>query len=243
MSHGYRSLAFTADVLAAQTSYGSRAALDRLDRVHPGASEGPRTGDVAAPVRPGVTGPGDPLTEVERAFLAQLDGFYVATVSSTGWPYVQFRGGPPGFVRTPDERTIAWADFRGNRQYITMGNLSHDARVALIFLDYARQVRLKVFGVAQISDARRGPPDGRETPLVVPGYRAKVEREVRIHVAAYDWNCPQHIEPRYTAEELAPMIRPLHDRIDELEAENDALRRTASAEPARAQHDGSTGTG
>src|SRR5438128_798636 len=130
MTSRYRRLAFTSDVLGAQERYGSRPALDRLDRVHPG-----REAPMPAPAS------GDLLWPDERAFLGELDEFYVATVSSTGWPYAQLRGGPPGFIRTPDERTIAWADFRGNRQYISVGNLAGDARVALIFLDHPRQLR------------------------------------------------------------------------------------------------------
>src|SRR3954462_9653812 len=141
MSRSYHQLAFTAEVLDAQARYGSRTALDRLDRTHPGpSSSAAGSGGRASP---GLESARDPLTEDERAFLAELDGFYLATVSETGWPYVQFRGGPQGFIRTPDEHTIAWADFRGNRQYISTGNLSHDGRVAMIFLDYARQLRLK----------------------------------------------------------------------------------------------------
>src|SRR4051812_18270694 len=113
MSNGYRRVAFTHDVLAAQADYGSRGALDRLERVHP---RPPDRAALLGHVTDSV--PRDPLTADERAFLDGLDGFYLATVSSTGWPYVQFRGGPLGFIRTPDEHTIAWADFRGNRQYI-----------------------------------------------------------------------------------------------------------------------------
>src|SRR4051794_32721479 len=229
MSRSYHPLAFTSDVLDAQVRYGSRTALDRLDRTNPGpSSTGPDglRGPQAEPAR-------DPLTEDEQAFLAGLDGFYLATVSATGWPYVQFRGGPAGFIRTPDVHTIAWADFRGNRQYVSIGNLRHDDRVAMIFLDYRRQLRLKVYGRAHVADIKRG--DGADragpssAPLAVEGYRAKVEREVRIDVAAYDWNCPQHITPRYSAEELAPALQPLHDRISSLESENARLRQALEA--------------
>jgi uncharacterized protein len=213
MSSSYHRLAFTADVLGAQERYGSRVALDRLDRVHPRLEE---LGQLPVPR--------DRLTADERGFLGELDGFYLATVSSTGWPYVQFRGGPPGFIRTPDEHTIAWADFRGNRQYISVGNLAGDGRAALIFLDYARQLRLKVFGIARVEDTTPATSADGGGALALEGYRAKVEREVRVEVTAYDWNCPQHIVPRYTAEDLAPVIGPMRSRLRELETENARLR-------------------
>ncbi|MFF0087007.1 pyridoxamine 5'-phosphate oxidase family protein [Streptomyces canus] len=172
----------------------------------------------------------DPLGSAERDFIAGRDGFYLATVAAGGRPYVQFRGGPPGFVTTPDEHTLAWPDFRGNRQYISTGNMAHDPRVSIIFMDYARQVRLKIFGVATIDDVRQQGPSTRAS--AIEGYRAIVEREVRVEVTAFDWNCPQHITPRYTAEEVASVLQPLRHRVDVLEAENDALRtRMASLLP------------
>jgi predicted pyridoxine 5'-phosphate oxidase superfamily flavin-nucleotide-binding protein len=166
------------------------------------------------------------MGEAERAFISEQDGFYLATMSQSGWPYVQFRGGPSGFVTTPDEHTLAWPDFRGNRQYITTGNLGGDSRVAMIFLDYARQARLKVFGVAQVRDVLHDVDVARA--LAPPGYPARVEREVRVRVSAFDWNCPQHITPRYTAEELESVIAPLQRRLKELEQENARLRRATA---------------
>src|SRR6478735_7357794 len=201
MSRSYHPLAFTDDVVDAQVRYGSRAALDRLDRTHPGpSSSAPGLDESSAR---------DPLTSDEQEFLSELDGFYLATVSATGWPYVQFRGGPPGFIRTPDEHTIAWADFRGNRQYISMGNLAVEGRAALIFMDYARQARLKVYGWATVHDVhepgrdrhglrdthkariRPADPASGDSSLAVPGYPGRVERELHVDVIAYDWNCPQ----------------------------------------------------
>ena len=119
---------------------------------------------------------------------------------AAGWPYVQFRGGPPGFVRTPDAHTLAWADFRGNRQYISTGNVEGDDRVSLFFMDYPNQPRLKVFGHARIVDARDDPDVVAE--LTVPGYRAVVEQAVVVTIVAFDWNCPQHITPRFSPAEL-----------------------------------------
>jgi predicted pyridoxine 5'-phosphate oxidase superfamily flavin-nucleotide-binding protein len=213
MSSSYRPVAFTPEVREAQERYGSGRAMSR------------GTEDAVTEPEPGQ---GDPLTDDERGFVASLDGFYLATVSATGWPYVQFRGGPKGFVRTPDEHTIAWADFRGNRQYISTGNLAADERVAMIFLDQARQVRLKVYGRAYVVDVGDGEVDAA---LAVPGYRATVEREVRVDVTAYDWNCPQHITPRYSAEELAPALQPLRDEVAALRKENARLRAQAGVEP------------
>jgi uncharacterized protein len=215
MSKSYHRLAFTPAVLDAQAAYGSRAALDRLDRSHPGPGGAP-TG-----AHPDRLDARDPLTDDEREFIGGIDGFYLATVSETGWPYVQFRGGPPGFVTAPDEHTVAWPDFRGNRQYISTGNLAHDSRAALIFMDYPRQLRLKVYGHASIVDV-----PGHPVSPAGSGYRVRVEREVRLEVSAYDWNCPRHITPRYSVEELAPILAPLRQRVADLEAENRRLRTT-----------------
>lgn len=247
MSHQYHSLAFTTSVLEAQSRYGSRLAVARYHRAHgePSTDQHPDAASPAPGRRPR-PGTGDALTDAERQFIGELDGFYLATVSETGWPYVQYRGGPAGFAATPDEHTIAWADFRGNRQYISTGNLALEGRTALIFMDYARQTRLKVYGWATVRDVPTAPPrrhDGtvtgrhREHPdgasqggssLAVPGYPARVEREVRIDVVAYDWNCPQHITPRYTVEELASQLDPVLSRVAELEEENRRLRTLVS---------------
>ena len=208
MSRSYHSIAFTPSVVDSQVRYGSRAAMERVDHA------------VGRPAP-------DPLTDAERAFVAEQDGFYLATTSESGWPYVQFRGGPPGFVTSPDEHTLAWADLRGNRQYISVGNLAHDPKVAMIFLDYARQVRLKVFGLAKVSDVKASEPYAGQ--LVVPTYRAIVEREVRVDVQGFDWNCPQHITPRYTAAELAATVAPMRSRLSELETENQVLKHRLAA--------------
>lgn len=214
MSRSYHSIAFTPSVVDSQVRYGSRAAMERVDHA------------VGSPVK-------DPLTDVERAFVAEQDGFYLATTSESGWPYVQFRGGPAGFVTSPDEHTLAWADLRGNRQYISVGNLAHDPKVAMIFLDHARQVRLKVFGLAKVSDVEASEPYAGQ--LVVPGYRAIVEREIRVDVQGFDWNCPQHITPRYTAAEVAATLAPMRSRMSELDAENQELK---SRLAARSSSDG-----
>lgn len=142
-----------------------------------------------------------PLGDGEAAFIAARDSFYMASVSETGWPYVQHRGGPPGFLKVLDERTIGFAEFRGNRQYVSAGNLLHDNRVSLILMDYPNRRRLKLLGRAQFLDLEEHPE--AVARLELPDYRAHVERGVLIEVEAYDWNCPQHIVPRYTAAEFA----------------------------------------
>jgi uncharacterized protein len=193
VSEGYSAVAETDEVRAAQMRLGSRHARARTGSPVTAPSSGPE--------------PRDPLTDFERAFVAAHDGFYLGSVSSDGWPYVQFRGGPPGFVRSPDEHTLAWADFRGNRQYLSTGNIAGDERVALFFMDYPNQLRLKVFGRARTLDARDDPDLVAE--LVVPGYRAIVEQAVVVTVVAYDWNCPQHITPRYSEPELEALFAPI----------------------------------
>lgn len=158
---------------------------------------------------------GQRLGDAERAFVEARDGFYQATVSETGWPYVQFRGGPPGFLRVVDDRTLAYADLRGNRQYISMGNLDCNDRVALILMDYAHARRLKIWGRAvtfEAEDIDAGTPS------------APAERVVMIHVEAFDWNCPRHIPRRVTLEEADEEIAALRRENEALRAETRALR-------------------
>lgn len=161
----------------------------------------------------------DRLGPAEAAFVAARDGFYVGSVSETGWPYVQFRGGPRGFLRVIDPVTLGWADFRGNRQYVTMGNTAADDRVALFLMDYANARRLKLFGRLSVTED----PAFVEA-VAVPGYPAVVERAVRIDVVAFDWNCPQHIPPRFGVAEVEAVASRLNARITELEADNQRLR-------------------
>ena len=158
----------------------------------------------------------DRFTPAEAAFIAERDSLYMATVSESGWPYVQHRGGPPGFVRGLDDRTLAIPDFRGNRQYISTGNLATDDRAALILMDYPHRRRLKLYAHVEAKDLA--------DELALPGYRAKVERGLIIHLAAFDWNCPQHIVPRFSEAELEPALQPFRARLEALEEENKALR-------------------
>jgi predicted pyridoxine 5'-phosphate oxidase superfamily flavin-nucleotide-binding protein len=200
MSFG--TIAFTPIVKRLQELYGSRAQYERMEKS--GASQ-------------------DRLTEFEKEFLADRDMFYWATTGATGWPYVQHRGGPKGFLKVIDERTLAFADFRGNKQYISTGNLMSDDRAAIILVDYPRQARLKILGHVDIFEGAKA-----ETwlPRVrVAGYKAVIERVFVIHIEAYDWNCPQHITPRYTAEEIRNATRATEEQLGALELENKVLRK------------------
>lgn len=146
------------------------------------------------------------LSEVESGFIAERDSFYMSSVSETGWPYLQHRGGPAGFMKVLDERTIGFADFGGNRQYVSTGNFLKNDRVALFFMDYPNRRRLKLLGRVRLIGTE-------ETELLsnlkTSGYRARVERGFEIKVEAFDWNCPQHITPRYTQSQIEELMAPL----------------------------------
>ena len=181
MSHQFAEIVFTDGVKAAQEEYGSRARLKRFT-------------DMA--------GPNDELTDREADFIAQRDTFYIATVNENGWPYVQHRGGPPGFLRVIGPKCLAYADFRGNTQLVSVGNVSTNDRVSLILMDYPNQRRLKILGHMRVENADAVPPQGLAA-VQLSDYRAQVERVVYVDVAAFDWNCPQHITQRYTESEFA----------------------------------------
>ena len=194
MSHRFADIAFTPTVKKIQEELGSRKSYARMESVPEATNHR--------------------LTEAEAGFLAARNSLYMATVSETGWPYVQHRGGPTGFVRVLDEGTIGFADFRGNRQYVSVGNLMTDDRVSLFFMDYPNKTRLKLFGRAKIVG-----PDEQAllSRLEMPDYRARVERGFIIKVEGFDWNCPQHITERFTLDEVRAMTTQLTTRIAELE--------------------------
>lgn len=169
----------------------------------------------------------DRFTDTEAAFIGSRDSFYMATVSEKGWPYVQHRGGPPGFLKALDEKTLGFADFRGNRQYISLGNLTADNRAALFLMDYAQRGRLKIFARVEVRDLTSDPD--LTAQLIVPGYKARVERAMLFHLEAFDWNCSQHITPRFTEAEIAQAVSPLRERLTTLETENAALRARLAA--------------
>jgi hypothetical protein len=216
MSSRYLEIATTPSVAAAQEHYGSAARWGRR-RVH---------GDDA--------GAGDPLGPPERAFIAERDGFYLASVSETGWPYVQYRGGPAGFLAAIDDRTLGFADFRGNRQYITTGNVQANDRVSLFLMDYAHRQRLKVYGRIRIVDATADAALAAE--LAVPGYAGHVERLALVTVEAFDWNCPQHITPRFTQAELEVALAPVREELAALRRENERLHRELQSRDGPIHH-------
>ena len=164
----------------------------------------------------------DRFTEAEAAFIQTRDSFYMASVGENGWPYMQHRGGPPGFLRMLDETTLGFADFRGNRQYISLGNLAANDRACLFLMDYPHRARLKIYVRVEARDLK-GDPD-LALRLATPGYRGLAERAFVLHLAAFDWNCQQHITPRFTERDLAASLEPVGRRIEALEAENAALR-------------------
>lgn len=179
MPRRYPQLTFTESVKQTQEHYGTRPKAAKMEAAEfDDRTLGPR----------------------EREFIAQRDSFYMATVNDQGWPYVQFRGGPPGFLRVLEEQTLGYADFRGNMQLISVGNLRHDDRVSLFLMDYPNRRRLKIMARAEVYTATER-PDLIEA-LEDPNYRARVERAVVYRVEAFDWNCPQHITPRFTAAEV-----------------------------------------
>jgi hypothetical protein len=150
----------------------------------------------------------------------------MASIGATGWPYVQHRGGPKGFLKVIDEHTLAFADFRGNKQFISTGNLMTDDRVALILVDYPRQARLKFLGHVKILEGEDAKPWLDQ--LGEPDYDATVERVFIIHVEAFDWNCQQHIIPRFTEEQIRVALRPFEERLQALEEENLKLKAAVS---------------
>jgi hypothetical protein len=145
------------------------------------------------------------LGPMEIEFIAERDSLYQGTVGESGWPYVQHRGGPPGFLKVLDERTLGYADFSGNRQYLSVGNIAGDDRVSLFLMDYAQQRRLKIWGRARFVDESLEPD--LIARLESPDYRARVERGVVIHIEAYDWNCPKYITPRYTKAQVDELLK------------------------------------
>jgi len=200
-------LIFTPSVEAAQIANGSRRAYANA---HASVSED-----------------AEGLTEHEAAFIAARDSFYMATVNANGWPYLQHRGGPPGFVKILGPKTLGIADFRGNRQYVSLGNLADNDRAALFFMDYPRQARLKLLGRIRPADLQQ---DAALAAQLTDGdYGARVERGLLIEVEAYDWNCPQHITQRFTLDEIRPTLSKMQTRITELEAEVARLSASAGA--------------
>ena len=193
MALKFLELAFTDSVLKAQEQYfgNSRRITDAPER--------------------------DELTEDEAQFIQSRDSFYLATVTEKGWPYMQHRGGPPGFLHVVSPTQLAFADYKGNRQMLSTGNLAANDRVCLFLMDYPQRTRLKILGHARVEDARKHPELVKQ--LADPAVQRIVERFFFIDVIAFDWNCPKYITPRYTAAEVEAAVAPLRERIAELEAQ------------------------
>jgi uncharacterized protein len=201
MSRRFAEIAFTPLVKAQQKTHGSRRQYERMEQSGPA---------------------GDSFGDNEQEFIGERDSFYMASVSETGWPYIQHRGGPPGFLRVLDGRTLGFADLGGNRQYVSVGNFKNDDRVCLFLMDYPHQRRLKILGRVEIQEG----DEAREllATLLPLEEKAPAERAFKIHVEAFDWNCPQHITPRYSEAELVDILEPIRNRLRALETENERLR-------------------
>lgn len=195
-------VAFTPSVKAAQTRLGSRPLMARNERERPWRTT---------------------VTEDLAQFLRHIDSFFLATATAEGQPYIQHRGGPPGFLKPLDDRTLGFADFGGNRQYVTVGNLAANDRAHIFLLHHATRQRVKLWGRARIVEGN----EALLSLLVMPGYTARVERAILFDIAAWDSNCQQHITARYSEVEIAPAIDQLAARIKELEAEVARLRGTS----------------
>ncbi|HMS84183.1 MAG TPA: pyridoxamine 5'-phosphate oxidase family protein [Nitrospira sp.] len=164
----------------------------------------------------------DPLTEAEIEFILARDNFYLGTVNETGWPYIQHRGGPRGFLQVTNPTTLVFADYQGNRQLLSIGNLAVNNRVSLFMMDYPNLTRLKILGHARVEDAKLHPDFAAQ--LTNSGMNARVERIVFIDVVSFDWNCPKYITPRFSLEEVEELTGPLNARMTQLETELKAAK-------------------
>ncbi|MBD2260035.1 pyridoxamine 5'-phosphate oxidase family protein [Pseudanabaena sp. FACHB-2040] len=188
MPRKFTQIAFTPAVKAAQEQRGSRETYARFEKSGPD---------------------NDSVTPEIADFIARMDGFYLGTVGSNGYPYIQFRGGPPGFLKVLDDKTLGFADFKGNVQYVTVGNLGENDKAFLFLMDYRHRQRLKIWGSAHYLEGE----SEILNRLRLPGYNADVERAILFTVEAWNWNCPQHIPIRYSEAEVAA----LQARVAELE--------------------------
>jgi uncharacterized protein len=200
MANNYASLAFTPEIKALQEKHGSRFAYDRQEKQRV------------------VSG----LSQNEVTFISHRDSFYLASIGENGFPYIQHRGGPKGFVKVLDKNTLGFIDFSGNKQYISVGNFATNKNVSIIMVDYPSRSRLKLYATVEIVELKNN-PDLFEK-LTLDDYPHRPERMMIFALEAYDWNCPQHITPRYTAEEIEEAFQPQREYIQKLEEELKALR-------------------
>lgn len=202
MAHKFAELAFTPNVKAVQTEMGSRRAYENMDT----------GGDTYA----------HEIGDDEAAFIESRTSFYIATVSETSWPYIQHRGGHAGFLKAIDKRTLGFIDYRGNRQYVSVGNLRSNDRVSMFFMDYPLKARLKLLGRARVISFEEAGDHGLS---IANDYRAKGERAMLIDVEGVDWNCPQHITERLPIDDVRGAVAEMQKRIASLESENADLKR------------------
>lgn len=200
MAPNFASLAFTDEIKALQEKYGSRHNYERVEK------------------RNVISG----LTENEVEFIEHQDSLYLASFGENGYPYIQHRGGPTGFVKVLDNSTLGFIDFSGNKQFISIGNLATNKNVAVIMVDYASRSRLKIYAKATVVELNDQPD--LLTKLALKDYAYKPERMIVVKIEAYDWNCPQHITPRYTAGEIEEAFAPQREYITKLEQEIKALK-------------------
>ena len=192
MAKHFMEFAFNDSVRKVQEQYGTRAPYQKMESKSEFRNK---------------------LTWQEKAYIKNRDSFYMSSVNEDGWPYMQFRGGPKGFLKVIDENTIGFADFRGNGQYISTGNLNVNKKTVLFLMDYANQQRLKIWAEAEVFHAADHPELLQN--FAMPDYEATVERIFIFKVHAFDWNCPQHITPRYTKEEIQKGLAELgHEQIE-----------------------------
>jgi uncharacterized protein len=202
MAQNYVHTLFTDATRAMQEVDGSRGSYARMEA--------------------GASGEPDAISDKEAEFIAARDSFYLASVTSEGWPYMQHRGGPAGFLKVLPGNRLGFADYRGNRQHVSTTNLIAEPRVSLFLMDYPNRRRLKILGRAHIVSAEDDP--GLVASLMPEGYKALAERAYIIDLVGFDWNCPQHITPRFTEAELAQAIRPLTTELNQLRSEVERLR-------------------
>jgi len=200
MAKNFAELAFTDTIKTLQEKAGSRASYARMEK-------GTHI---------------DGFTEYEEKFIKDRDSFYLSTIGANGYPYIQHRGGPKGFLKVLDKHRLGFIDFRGNMQFISVGNLETNNKVAIILVDYPARARLKIYATAEIIELKND-PELRKL-LDLEGYNFKPDRMMVFHIDAYDWNCPQHITPRYTVAEIEEAFSGQRDYIAKLEAENKVLR-------------------
>ena len=202
MAQNYVHTLFTDAARAMQESDGSLGSYARMEE--------------------GASGEPDAISDKEAEFIAARDSFYLASVTSEGWPYMQHRGGPAGFLKVLPGNRLGFADYRGNRQHVSTTNLIAEPRVSLFLMDYPNRRRLKILGRARIVLAEDDPE--LVASLMPEGYKALAERAYIIDLVGFDWNCPQHITPRFTEAELAQAIRPLTTELNQLRSEVERLR-------------------